>query len=172
MNIECTIFVEGPRDQITINAFLRKLKTNMDSIRFFEYSVKEPKSVNRYIRTIKNMHQNYIMISDYDGRIDKREKVLNSYTSVDSEKIYIAKYEIESWIIAGLSDDLKVKYNIKNSILRDTEGVTKEVFENLVPASLTDNMFIQEILEKYDIQLAISRNNSLKLFLEYVRNNL
>ena len=145
------IFVEGDTDEIFISKVLgNMIKSIFGSYNIVKYSNKKKLKIKQYIQTIKKMNNSeYLFIGDQDGNIEKKNKILEEYPFLDSDKVFISIYEIESWIIAGISDKLIKMYKIK--AFNNTESITKEKFNSIKPNTLYTNEFIANILEEYDI---------------------
>lgn len=163
------IFVEGQTDRLFIvKLFIEKLSFFGDQYNIIEYASKKEKKINNYIKSINSMpNTDYIFISDQDGNKNKKNERLIEYPSLDQNKIFISVYEIESWIIAGISEKVEKKYKLK-PIISDTSKITKEMFTNIKPSKIDRLEFIAYILEDYNIEKAIKLNSSFKLFFEYL----
>ena len=111
----------------------------------------------------------YIFLGDSDGgTIDsKRAKLLEHYKSLSREKTFVCEYEIESWYFAGLSQENAKKLKIKHWYV-DTNRLTKQQFDNLLPTRSNRLAIMTEMLKLYNISLAVTRNYSLKLFEEAI----
>lgn len=162
------IFVEGDRDENFISKVLGNLiESIFGYYKIVTYSNMKKKKTKEYIQTIKRMNDSdYLFIGDQDGNIEKKDKLLEEYPFLDSDKVFISIYEIESWIIAGISDKLMKKYKIK--AFSNTESITKEKFNSIKPSELYTNEFISYILEEYDILKAIEKNSSLNTFYQFL----
>lgn len=168
---ELTIFVEGPTDSLFIKKiFAGTLLKICDRYTIIEYANKEKKKINKYINTIKNVPTwDYIFIADQDGKLDKKNKILLEYKSLEEEKVFISVFEIESWILAGISEKVIKKHKISFSI-SDTSHITKEIFNGFVPKKMNKLEFISYILNDYNLSSAICYNESLNLFNKYLSN--
>lgn len=162
------IFVEGSTDNLFITKlFIEKLSFFEENYSIVEYSKKKDEKVNNYIESIRSIPGfDYVFITDQDGKENKREIIMREYNNIDKNKLFLSVYEIESWIIAGISDKLMQKYKIK-SIPLDTSSFTKENFENIVPERLDKYEFISYILEDFDVSKALKSNSSLNALYEY-----
>lgn len=162
------IFVEGDRDENFIyKIFGNLIESIFGYYKIVTYSNMKKKKIKEYIQTIKRMNSSeYLFIADQDGNKRKKDKLLAEYPFLDSDKIFISVYEIESWIAAGISDKLMKKYKIKN--FTNSELITKEKFNSIKPNELYTNEFIAYILEEFDILKAIERNNSFNTFYQFL----
>lgn len=169
MNIYMYIFVEGATDNLFITKlFAEKLSLFGDNYNIIEYSKQKNKKINNYINSIKSTSiMDYIFISDQDGNKNRKQDRLNEYPNLECEKLFISIYEIESWIIAGISQKIIKKYKLK-ALGQDTSTITKEIFDNIIPKRMNKIDFISIILDDYDIEQAIKLNSSLKSLYEYL----
>lgn len=166
------IFVEGARDKNFIETiFQKQLLSICKNYNIIEYSGKKNKSVNSYIDTIRKQIPNwdYIFISDQDGNNQKRNKVLHTYKSITDDKLFLSIFEIESWILAGISNRVVKKYNVSYNFT-NTSNITKEMFNKLVPSSMTTLEFISIIINDYKLENAVKLNSSLDTFNSYLEN--
>ncbi len=96
----------------------------------------------------------------------RKEKEQVKYSNCfDSTKMIVIKEEIESWYLAGISAKNLGLFKIKP--FTDTEAVTKEDFERLIPKNFTSKIdFMIEILKGYSIVEARQKNHSLAYFMK------
>lgn len=165
------IFVEGANDkQFIESVFDTILKEICVNYVVIEYAKKEKKKINNYINSINSIPQwDYVFIGDQDGNVNKKDKLLSKYTSLDSEKVFISVYEIESWIIAGITEKFIKKHKLCYKI-SDTSSITKESFDDLIPLKMERLEFISYIFDDYKILDAINYNHSLKIFYTFLAN--
>ena len=168
---ELYIFVEGPTDSLFINkVFDETLLKICNRYILVEYANRENKKIKNYIETIKKVpNWDYIFISDQDGKIDKKDKILLKFKNLEEYKVFISIYEIESWIIAGISEKTIKKHKINFSCF-DTSNITKEIFNNIIPKRMNKLEFISYVLSDYNLKSAINLNKSLNIFNQYLCN--
>lgn len=143
--------------------FITYLLRNKE-IKIVEYAHMTQQKIKNYIRSIKRIPQaDYIFLADADGAsVDqKRNKVKTHYPECDIEKIYIVQREIESWYLAGVNSDI---YPLIKEKITNTDDVSKEKFLSMIPKNYTKILFMSEILQRYNLSLACSRNTSLAYF--------
>ena len=171
MKTDYYIFVEGAIDKLFMEKlFCDKLSLFGKNNFIIEYSKKDKKKIKGFITSINKMENaDYIFLADQDGRQDKKQIILNKYSFLDEKKVFISIYEIESWIISGISQRLQKKYKIK-SLGNDTSKITKEDFEKLIPKSVDKIEFIAFLIDDYNIDSAILLNKSLNIFYSYLEN--
>ena len=106
------LFVEGEDDKRFFESYFKK-NTN---IQYYTYANKKKQEVRKFIQTIKNMQNfDYLYIADSDGKQQnaKIESIIEKISICEKEKIVVVCYEIESWYLAGLSEDDKKMLKIK-----------------------------------------------------------
>lgn len=168
---ELHVFVEGPTDSLFIKEVFNNILCQIcDSYTFIEYAVEKDKKINNYIKSIKSVPDwDYIFIADQDGNVDKKNKIMQEYNTLEEDKIFLSIYEIESWILAGISNRIIKKYKI-NFNHSDTSCITKEKFNKMTPIKLDKLEFISYILSEYNLESAVSLNTSLNEFNQYLHN--
>ena len=156
------VFVEGPDDE---RFFSKVYGGCLGTLRFIQYAGWSAPKINNFIRSISCMPDNdYIFLGDADGKsIEERKRILiNRYSNLESSKLFIVQFEIESWYYAGASlatcQKLKLKHFVYN-----TDNITKEEFNNKLPQKADRKYVMAELLELYELGLAINRNASLSL---------
>ena len=165
------IFVEGPTDRLFIEKVFDDILLKVcNRYIVVEFSNKEYKKINNYIKTIKKVSNwDYIFLADQDGNLDKKNKMLMQFNDLEANKLFISIYEIESWIIAGISEKIMKKHKIKFSY-SDTSNIKKEIFNNIIPKNMNKLEFISYILSDYNLKNAIMLNESLNIFNQYLSN--
>ncbi|KLO21555.1 hypothetical protein [Marinitoga sp. 1155] len=137
------IFVEGEDDKRFFDNIIKlELSGKYDSINIIRYAKmkKEKEKVNNFIISIKKMNADYIFAHDIDNTV-----------STTSKKIEI-KHMLK---------------NIENSIVKNTDEITKESFNNMISDRFDSRItFMIEILKNFSIKIAIQKNKSFKYFIE------
>ena len=169
------IFVEGNLDEKVINYIINycNLRDIYYDVSIVEYRTKKEDAVNSYINSLKSMkNSDYIFIADEDGYSDVRSRIKKKYREVEDDKLFIVKFQIESWIAAGINNsiknELKIKYKFSN-----TEKLSKEEFDKIIPTHgyCSDKLcFVQYIMDEYDYKNACKYNESLKVFINYINS--
>ncbi len=166
------IFIEGKDDQRFIDNILTPYILSFSKIRIFpiSYAQKSFNNVDKNIQKVTANNQSYILLGDYDSSDDcitlKKQDLIKKYKHLDSDFIFIVKDEIESWFISGVDTNLKQFREFE--IPDNTEEITKEIFNEMWENSHFDSKidFMMEISKSFDFDLAVSRNNSFKYFIE------
>ena len=163
------IFVEGEDDKRFFNEILSpKFRKKYDNIMIIRYSEIEKEKVDNFIKSIKAMGADYIYLTDINNSpciTAKKEETHSKYKNIDNDKMIVVIKEIESWYLAGL--DNKVCRQLKINNFADTDNVTKEKFNALIPKKFTSRIdFMSEILKYFSIEIAKQKNNSFQYFVE------
>lgn len=158
------IFVEGAKDE----AFFNRI-CGQEFIKLIPYAKKKKEYVDNYIKSIKNMpDSNYILIADTDTKEKSlaQGEILDTFKQCDIDHLSMVICEIESWLVAGLDSKTCQKNKIRYE--RNTEGITKETFNNYFPEEEPYGKII-ELLAYFKSMEAITRNQSFKEFYEKYR---
>ena len=156
--------MEGDDDQRFANSILRPLlEPVFDYLEIYQYAQKRPSDVRRYIRSLDRIPDaDYLFIADFDQGpcvTMRKSRLIDRYGSLEIERILIVRREIESWYLAGLDSDSHEEFRLPTR--RNTDGITKEWFDDLKPSRFEDRVdFMEEILNRYDIETARGRNES------------
>lgn len=159
------VFVEGRDDGRFFDAVIRPLiVSRYDHIEIRQYSERKRTWVARFLRSISQMGADYIFIGDFDNGpcvTLKKESLMDRYSGLESERIYVVKAEIESWYYAGLNrqqcSSLGLRY------IADTGSLTKEQFNAQIPSEFqTRTEFMIELLLRYDHTTARRQNASVE----------
>ena len=154
-------FVEGPDDE----TFFKKLflrGSDPSEFLMYPYAQKKKQDVNNFIKTLEQRQCEYVFFVDSDGKqTDKRiEEFTTRYPALRREKLFVVHYEIESWYLAGLSQQNAIKIGITKYI-PNTDDVTKENFNKLIEKCKdTKLQILLNIMEVYESSLADDRNNT------------
>lgn len=172
MYTDIYFFVEGNDDLRFIENIIKpKLKKKYKNIYIVKYRNEKMIKINSYIKSIKNMKTKYIFISDLNSSpcvTHKKGKILQNYSELENDNIIIVKKEIESWFLAGI--DEKFLYKNKKKYIKNTENISKEQFNSIIPKSIDfRNDFIFKLFEIYNFEIALTRNESLKYFYEKIK---
>ena len=111
----------------------------------------------------------YIFLTDINSRpcvTSKKEERLKVHNQLDMDKIIVVIKEIESWYLAGLNAGSSEKLDIRHYV--QTDSMTKEQFESLVPKKYEKTDFMIEILkpENFSLEVALQKNDSFKYFFD------
>ena len=162
------ILVEGDDDERFFDKILKPFFNENDfAIKIWQYA-QRTKRIKDFIKSINSMNAFFIIFHDHNDCpciSFVKEKVLKlAKIEVDSNYIFIVKKEIESWYLAGISNELLKKYKIRKTL--STENISKERFNDLIPKKISKLSFISDIIKDYNLNLAQGKNNSLKYLID------
>lgn len=162
------IFVEGSDDERFFRHFFPE--KNVKIIQYAHMSHQDFRKMIQSTCYIDNA--DYIVITDADGATveDKKNKFVDRHPHCDRNKLFVSQREIESWYLAGLNREETLKRKIK--YIPNTNEVSKEQFEQLVPKGYSLIHFKREILEIYDFCEARKRNESFNQFYTSNKNGM
>jgi len=163
------IFVEGDDDERFFNKILYpKLQEKYDIVKIIKYATMKKEKVDNFIKSINAMGADYIYLTDINSSpciTAKKEEIQKKHPNIDKDKIIVVIKEIESWYLAGLDNKVCRQLKIKN--FANTNNVTKEDFNSLIPKKFTSRIdFMSEILKNFSIEIAKQKNKSFRCFVE------
>lgn len=162
------VFLEGSDDKRFFQAvFEQKFQEKYQWVKYYEYAQVAPAKVDSYMQSILKMKADYLFLADIDAEpcvTEKKGKLCKKYSQLQSNLIFVVKKEIESWYLAGVSQEAADNLKIRGKI-EQTNTLTKEQFDQKRPISFTSRIdFLQEILKIYTLEVALTRNTSLAYF--------
>lgn len=161
------VFVEGLTDELFVKTVFDGIILEVyENYKIVQYSRMEKDKFKNYIKAVNSIGYDYIVITDSDGKKNKKDLFLKIYSFINSECLFLSIYEIESWIIAGLKESTSKKLKIKQ-VRGDTSSITKEKFYSMKSDKMEETEFVMSILSDFDINQAIKRNSSLNIFYSY-----
>jgi hypothetical protein len=162
------LFVEVDDDERFFRSvLLPSLRTAYEDIQFVQFSRLKKEKVRGFLQSIAGMKADYIFVRDLDRlpcATAARDKMLAVFPQVSADRVQIVKAEIESWYCAGLPEGHPWESLASRPHL-DTSTVTKEAFEAAIlrkGAPRVSTML--EILESFDREAAVRRNESFRRF--------
>ena len=178
------VLVEGGDDERFFESVARPMfEKAYDIVQFWQYSQKKKAKVNNFLNSIRAMQAegavDLVIVADLDESpcvTDRKERLQNSFRSLSagiggspqfrsSARILIVCREIESWYLAGLSDEECKRIGLTSPV-DSTNYIAKEQFLNLMPNRFTAKIeFMLEILKVFDHETARKRNSSFGYFM-------
>ena len=163
------VFVEGNDDERFFNRILSsKLQEKYSGVKIIKYAKLKKERVDNFIKSIEAMGADYIYLTDINDSpcvTAKKEGTHSKYKNIDNNKMIVVIKEIESWYLAGLDNKACKQLKIKN--FANTDNVTKEEFNALIPKKFTSRIdSMLEILKNFSIEIAKRKNNSFGYFVE------
>ena len=163
------VLLEGNDDERFFEGMIKpKLSPQYNSIRAWKYAQEPSKRTKNFLKSIKAMNSDYFFLGDINRLpcvTAKKNRIKRKYaTTIDVDNIIIVVKEIESWYLAGINERSAKILGIKR-FLKNTDNLTKETFEKLMPNRYSDKIdFMQEILKHFDLLTACKRNKSFNYF--------
>ena len=162
------IFVEGSDD---VRFFERTLTPALgaryDEVRLIPYASLRRIVVDRLIRGIERLGDEYVIVADIDAEPSVRAKkgvILRRFDRAEPGAIAVVVMEIESWYVAGADDGFLRECGL--SPPGSTDLLTKEEFNALVPRRYISRVeFMLDLLESFSLERGGDRNRSLEFFL-------
>lgn len=162
------IFVEGNDDERFFERIIKpELEKKYTTVRFYKYGEVPYKKRSNFLRSIKAMGADYIYVRDINDlpcvtatKQDEKDNLGN----IDEAKIMVVIKEIESWYLAGLTDQNAQRFKI--TPFKNTDNVTKEQFNKLIPQKFARIDFMIEVLNGFSLEIAKQKNRSIKYFTE------
>lgn len=163
------ILVEGEDDVRFFGRVMKPLFVpHYDSVEIFPYASIKRQKVNSFLKSVSEMHNDYIFVADIDTERsvrDKKQILYHWFSNINGGNIIVVIMEIESWYYAGLSAGTLQKFGLPS--LPSTDGLTKEDFNALIPPSFDSRIdFMFEILKSFSPEAAALHNRSFKFFFE------
>lgn len=162
------IFVEGNNDELFFKNIIKpKLEGKYDYVKIIKHANEKKEKIKGYIKSINSMGAEYIFVVDINNSpciTARKQEVKNKLKSIDEERIIVVIKEIESWYLAGLEDAEAEKLGIP--IFSNTDNITKEQFDNLIPKKFSRIDFMLEVLRNFSIKTAKQKNGSFRYFIE------
>ena len=171
MNKMLYMFIEGTDDE---KFFKSLINSSPLDIKFIKYANERKEKIDNWIKSIDSINDyDYVFLGDADDNtiMTRKKELCDTYKRLSKEKLYIVKKEIESWYYAGINkskcDELKLKkYEFY------TNEITKEDFISKINKKSERGIILSQIIDNYDISLAITRNESLCEFYEKFLKNI
>lgn len=91
----------------------------------------------------------------------KKQQLRQTYQQIETDRVIVVYREVESWYLAGLDQTSCRSLRIRH--LPDTNNVTKEQFNQLMPKPVTARaVFLQQILRHFSVEVAKQKNGSFR----------
>jgi hypothetical protein len=159
------LLVEGDDDlRFVERVVIPKLGSCYDFVQAWKYAQRKAEKVNAFLRSIKSMGAEYLLLADINAHPclrSKKEALLQKFTQLDDRRALIVVREIESWYLAGLADNNPLRVRVP----ADTSEITKEQFNGTMPKNLDSRIdYTLEVLKLFDTGTATGRNPSFHYF--------
>jgi hypothetical protein len=169
------VLLEGPDDERFFDQVIKPiLESQYDYVQTWQYSNKKKENIKNYLRSIRAMKSDHFFLKDINTSpciTAKRESIQKDYKkAINPVNIIILIKEIESWYLAGLDD--KNGKGLGLSKLSNTDEVTKEQFEKMIPEKFVRIDFMAEIMKRFSIETAKHKNKTFRYFMEKLQDKL
>ena len=161
------VWVEGENDIRFFDKIIKpKLQKKYNLVEVRSYAVLKKKKIRNFLKSIKAMNAEYIYARDINDApcvTSRKKKIQSKLRNIDESRIIVVIKEIESWYLAGLSDEDTQKLKIRS--YKTTDGITKEQFHDLIPKKFDSRIdFTLEILKCFSVEIAKQKNRSFRYF--------
>ena len=165
------ILVEGNDDVRFFERIRPVLEKKYDFVQTWQYQQKASKQVKNFLHSIREMNSSYFFVADINRTpcvTAKKNSIKRKYGSkIDRGNLIIVAREIESWYLAGLDDKSCKELGLKP--FKDTDGVTKEDFNKLIPKRFNSRIdFMVEIIKRFTTKTAKQENRSFSYFMSRI----
>jgi hypothetical protein len=166
------IMVEGEDDVRFFGRLIKPLiAPRYDSVEIIPYACIKREKVNKFLKSIILMKNDYIFVADIDTEYsvrDKKQLLYYRFNDIDAGSIVIVIREIESWYYAGISGSLAQELGVTD--LESTDDITKEDFNARIPRKFDSRIdFMFEILKSFSLETAARKNKSFHFFVNRYR---
>ena len=163
------ILVEGEDDVRFFGRIIKPLfASRYESIEIIAYASIKRVKVNNFLKSVREMNNDYLFVADIDSERsvrDKKQILYFHFNDISGHRIVIVIKEIESWYYAGLSATAALDLGV--TALSCTDDLFKEDFNQLMPRTFDSRIdFMFEILKSFSLETAVLKNRSFKFFVE------
>ncbi len=146
-------------------------KRHYDHVRFVKFSAEKRSKIAAYLRSVDAIPgAEYLLIRDLDQfpcASAAKGEALRAWPQLAGERVQIVKAEIESWYCAGILPKDPDFGSLGIVTCASTEGVTKEAFNAALDQKREFRLpLLSAMLERFDLETARRRNDSLRYFVE------
>lgn len=164
------VFIEGDDDERFVETVIRHyLESRYDRVVLIPYAQKTRAERRKYIRALhRTPGAEYIVLGDINKAVcvpERRHKIAAQFGDIPLERVVVVVKEIEAWYLAGLDASSCGELKIKR--FGRTDELTKETFNSLIAKSWQSRFdFKVECLRRFEVAVAVSKNESFKYFAE------
>jgi hypothetical protein len=161
------VWVEGNDDQRLMEVVAKpSFQEVYRYVAIRSYAQMKKSDVNKFLRATPYLPADYIFVGDLDNAqcITQRKAILQQeFPPLDAANIIVVSREIESWYLAGITNEACRSLGIKAPAATDT--LSKEEFNQFMPNRFDSRIdWMREILENFSIETARTRNSSFEYF--------
>jgi hypothetical protein len=161
--------VEGEDDIRFFGRIIKPLfASRYDSVEIIPYASIKRTKVNNFLKSVRQMNNDYIFVADIDTERsvrDKKQVLYYHFSNIEGSSIIVVIKEIESWYYAGLSRESALSLGVPDLTL--TDDLIKEDFNRLIPRTYDSRIdFMFEILKYFSLDSARTKNHSFRFFVD------
>lgn len=165
------ILVEGNDDERFFKRIKPVLEKKYDFVQTWPYQQKANKQVKNFLKSIRDMNSSYFLVRDINRApcvTAKKNSIKRKYgAEIDVSNVIIVAKEVEGWYLAGLDD--KSCRELGLELFNNTDDVTKEHFNNLIPNKFDSRIdFMVELLKRFSLETAKHKNRSFAYFMSRI----
>jgi len=165
------LLVEGDDEQRFFEALKRVFENKYDFVQTWRYAVEPRRRIKNVLKSIEAMNSEYFFLKDLNKSpcvTARIESVENEFGErIDTSNLVIVVKEIEGWYLAGLDDRSCRELGLES--ISNTDDVTKEHFDNLIPNKFDLRVdFMFEILKRFSVETARQKNKSFGYFMSRI----
>jgi hypothetical protein len=161
------IWVEGTDDLLFFEKVLRPIfELRYDWVKVLTYARERAGKINAFLRSVKAMQADYIFVTDqhpFSCVTQRKARIIETYQACDDGCLQVVVQEIESWYLSGVTET--TQQSLKLPQFKNTDDLTKEQFNQLIPGNLVSRLDIMSrLLDDFSLPLAMQRNRSFAYF--------
>lgn len=165
------ILVEGNDDERFFERIKPVLEKKYDFVQTWQYQQEANKQVKNFLQSIRDMNSSYFLVRDINRApcvTAKKNSIKRKYGAIiDVNNVIIVAKEVEGWYLAGLDDKSCKELGLRS--FKNTDDVTKEHFDNLIPNKFDSRIdFMVEILKRFSLETAKQKNKSFGYFMSKI----
>ncbi|MDI6720169.1 MAG: hypothetical protein QMD46_11220 [Methanomicrobiales archaeon] len=160
-------FLEGNDDErFFARVIAPPLEDRNCTVRIWKYAREKRKRTIQLLKSVQGAGMAYVFVRDIDDAPSvraKKEEMVRCFEVLTGEDIAVVVMEIESWYLAGANAAFLSRIGADG--IWNTDHITKEQFNQLIPRPMSRIVFMQEILKHFDVEVAKKRNASFRYFM-------
>jgi hypothetical protein len=162
------LLIEGRLDsKFFSHALYHFLSSKFRRVSYYTYSKQPKRDTEGFIKTGLSSGR-VIFVHDFDNApcyTQLKANLPTEWASLREGDILIVRKEIESWLLAGITNKLASKLGITANTLI-TDNIGKEDLAHYRPSDMLMTEFEDLLVRHFDIDNAKNRNQSFKYFIE------
>lgn len=160
------VWVEGTDDERFFERTVRAtFEQRYDQVSVVRYAKRKRTKIRGYLNSIKAMPADCIFLADINAEpcVTAKKRTLEQRHGIEGDRVIVVVMETESWYMAGLDDEASAQLGVP--VLKDTDSLTKEDFNRLMPERFGSRInFMVEILKRFSRETARRKNRSFRYF--------